>query len=100
MGRKKRKLFMLIPQGVVKHLNVTTDGKAFEYKQAHLLSVLLLHTGSYPSARAFTIKTHHLQPQTPLHNELLKSVSTYLDSKLIEVDRSYSAELRTLNHIN
>ena len=96
MGRKKRKLFMLIPQGVVKHLNVTTDGKAFEYKQAHLLSVLTHHIqSSYPSARAFYYKDisstylkHHYT------TNYFKSVITpLLDSKLIEVDRSYSTEL-------
>ena len=96
MGRKKRKLFMLIPQGVVEHLNVTTDGKAFEYKQAHLLSVLTHHIqSSYPSARAFYYKDisstylkHHYT------TNYFKSVITpLLDCKLIEVDGSYSTEL-------
>ena len=96
MRRKKRKFFMLIPQGVVKHLNVTANGKAFEYKQAHLLSVLTHHIqSSYPSAKAFYYKDisssylkHHYT------TNYFKSVITpLLDSELIEVDGSYSTEL-------
>ena len=40
MGRKKRMLYMLVPQGVAKQLEVTADGKALEYKQAHFISIL------------------------------------------------------------
>ena len=96
MGRKKRKLFMLVPQGVVKHLDVTTDGKAFEYKQAHLLSILTHHIqSSYPSARAFYFKdisSAYLKQHYT--TDYLKGVITpLLDSELIEVDGSYSTEL-------
>ena len=34
MGRKKRMFYMLVPQGVLKHIDVTADGKARENKQA------------------------------------------------------------------
>ena len=96
MGRKKRKLFMLVPQGVVNHLDITTDGKAFEYKQAHLLSILTHHIqSSYPSARAFYFKdisSAYLKQHYT--TDYLKGVITpLLDSELIEVDGSYSTEL-------
>ena len=87
---------MLVPQGVVKHLDVTTDGKAFEYKQAHLLSILTRHIqSSYPSARAFYFKdisSAYLKQHYT--TDYLKGVITpLLDSELIEVDGSYSTEL-------
>ena len=96
MGRKKRKLFMVIPQGVIKHLDVTADGQALEYKQAHLLSILTHHIqSSYPSARAFYFKdisSAYLKQHYT--TDYLKSVITPLrDSELIEVDGSYSTEL-------
>ena len=96
MGRKKRKLFMVVPQGVIKHLDVTADGQALEYKQAHLLSILTHHIqSSYPSARAFYFKdisSAYLKQHYT--TDYLKSVITPLrDSELIEVDGSYSTEL-------
>jgi hypothetical protein len=96
MGRKKMKLFMLVPQGVVKNLGVTADGKALEYKQAHFLSILTHHIqGSFPSTSAFYFKDitstylkHHYT------TDYFDSVITpLLDCELIEVDDSYSTEL-------
>ena len=96
MGREKRKLFMIVPKGVIQHLDVTAEGQALEYKQAHLLSILTHHIqSSYPSTRAFYFKDIS---STYLKNhyttDYSKSVITPLrDSELIEVDGSYSTEL-------
>ena len=96
MGRKKRMLYMLVPQGVAKQLEVTADGKALEYKQAHFVSILTHHIqSSYPSANAFNYKNisskylkHHYT------TDYFDSVITpLLDCELIEVDDSYSTEL-------
>ena len=96
MGRKKRMFYMLVPQGVLKHIDVTADGKAREYKQAHLLSILTHHVqSSFPSASVFHFKNisskylkHHYT------TDYFDSVITQLlASELIEVDESYSTEL-------
>ena len=87
---------MVVPQGVIKYLDVTADCQALEYKQAHLLSILTHHIqSSYPSARAFYFKdisSAYLKQHYT--TDYLKSVITPLrDSELIEVDGSYSTEL-------
>jgi hypothetical protein len=96
MGREIRKLFMCVPQGVIKYLDVKADGKALKYKQAHFLSILTHHIqSSYPSARAFYFKDisstylkHHYT------TDYIHSVITpLLDCELINVDDSYSTVL-------
>ena len=87
---------MVVPQGVIKYLDITADCQALEYKQAHLLSILTHHIqSSYPSARAFYFKdisSAYLKQHYT--TDYLKSVITPLrDSELIEVDGSYSTEL-------
>ena len=96
MGRKKSKFYITVPQGVLKHLDVTADGNAVQYKQAHLLSFLTHHVQSvFPSASAFYFKDisskylkHHYT--TDYRDSVINPL---LDYKLIEVDDSYSTEL-------
>jgi len=96
MGRKKSKFYITVPQGVLKHLDVTADGNAVQYKQAHLLSFLTHHIqSSYPSASAFYFKDisskylkHHYT--TDYRDSV---ITPLLDCELIEADDSYSTEL-------
>ena len=96
MGRKKRMFYMLVPQGVLKHIDVTADGKAREYKQAHLLSILTHHVqSSFPSASAFhykDISSKYLRQHytTDYFNSV---ITPLLASELIEVGESHSTEL-------
>ena len=101
MGRKKSKFYITVPQGVLKHLDVTADGNAVQYKQAHLLSFLTHHVQSvFPSASAFYFKDisskylkHHYT--TDYRDSVINPL---LDYKLIEADDSYSTEYISLNH--
>ena len=87
---------MLVPKGVVEHLDLTADGKALEYKQAHFLSTLTHHIQSaFPSVSAFYFK--NISSDYLIHHyttDYLHSVITpLLECELIEVDESYSTEL-------